>query len=50
MISAQLSADDLRPLYVEIRELAQGGAGGTAFSYRVRLPPRIAFRQSLCGL
>ena len=46
MISAQLSADDLRPLYVEIRELAQGGAGGTAFSYRVRLPPRIAIQNT----
>ncbi|MEM7366059.1 MAG: HupE/UreJ family protein [Pseudomonadota bacterium] len=46
MISAPLSADDLRPLYVEIRELAQGEAGGTAFSYRVRLPPRIAIQNT----
>lgn len=38
-VSSPVIADDLRPLYIEIRELSSGD--GTAFLYQVRLPPRI---------
>ncbi|MAV25709.1 MAG: hypothetical protein CMQ05_06265 [Gammaproteobacteria bacterium] len=44
IIGAPTYADDLRPLYIEIRELSKGE--GTTFLYRVRLPPRIAVQNT----
>ena len=43
-ISAPVCADDLRPLYVELREISKGD--GTTFLYQVRLPPRIAIQNT----